>query len=133
MSLTAIVGIAVISAVFLFIAFKLDEEHGLLRFAFILFAMGLLFFIPASVLHSQTSCEPVISTTELVGNTTTYDYTTYCYEESGVGVGLVKAVKYPYWLFIAYMVVYLFYRSAVALGNAGNNGSLRRFFKGWKR
>lgn len=161
--LAAIVGVAVISGLFLWIAFKLDEEHGLLRFAFILFALGLTFLVPASVVHSEEVCQPVLNYTRdtyeygnnftgyhwdydtgtapdgpqldayLFHRNTTYDYTTYCYNVTGVGSSFVRAVKYPYWLFIAYMVVYLFYRAALALGNASKGGRMSRFFKGFKK
>jgi hypothetical protein len=162
MSLAFIVGVAVISAVFLTIAFKLDQEHGLLRFAFILFAMGLMFLIPASLVHDDTTCDTVIISEEslyVYGNNftgyhwdydtgtapdgpqvgaylfhknTTYDYGEHCYNVTSSAVSFVKAVKYPYWLFIAYLVVYLFYKAALALGNASKDGKLSRFFKGWK-
>lgn len=131
--LGVILGVGIIAAVFLFIAFKLDEEHGILRFAFIMFSMGLLFLIPASVIHNENVCEVVLNDTEIVGNSTYYDYTTYCYEENGTGSSFVKAVKYPYWLFIAYLIVYLFYRAATALGHASKNGRMSRFFKGFKK
>lgn len=158
MSFTALLGVAILVSAFLVIAFKLDEEHGLLRLAFILLSMGLLLFVPAAVLHSQEHCEVVVNdTTYVYGNNFTgyhwdYDtgtapdgpqvdaylfhslneYTTYCYNSTGIGVGLVKAIKYPYWLFIAYLVVYLFYRAALALGASGENGRLKRFFRGFK-
>lgn len=132
MSLAFIIGVAVISAVFLTIAFKLDQEHGLLRFAFILFAMGLMFLIPASLVHDSTVCEQLLDTTTVSGNITTYDYVLTCHDINNGSLAFVKAVKYPYWLFIAYLVVYLFYKAALALGNASKDGKLSRFFKGWK-
>lgn len=168
MSLTALVGIAILVSTFLVIAFKLDEEHGILRFAFIMLSMGLLLFVPAAVLNSQEICEVVVNSSEdyyqygdnftsdhwdtytvipfadsptfspsdkqvfIFHKYTSYDYTNYCYNSSGVGVGLVKAVKYPYWLFIAYLVVYLFYRSALILGSTGGRKGLKKVFKGFK-
>lgn len=164
-----IIGVGVIAAVFLFIAFKLDDEHGLLRFAFILFVMGLLFIIPAAVVQNEEVCELVINESEeyyQYGNNFTsnhwdtystppfadsptfnpsddvaflfhkFTYNTFdveCYNVTGTGSTFVRAVKYPYWLFIAYMIVYLFYRAALALGAATSGGRLSRFFKGFKR
>jgi ABC-type uncharacterized transport system permease subunit len=133
MSLTLVVGVGVIAALFLVIAFKLDEEHGILRLAFIMFAMGLLFLIPSSVVQEGNVCEQLVSSSTVTGDTTTYNYTTSCYLKANGSVAFVKAVKYPYWLFIAYLVVYLFYRSALALGMASRNGRLTRFFRGFKR
>lgn len=170
MSLAFVVGVGIIAAIFLVIAFKLDEEHGILRFAFIMFAMGLLFLIPANINLDKQVCETVLNSTEefyVYGNNFTgggavhwdnlhssdapdynltdpdgvflfnknisNNYEEHCYNTSTSSEAFVKAVKYPYWLFIAYLVVYLFYRVLLGLGRINEGGSMIKSFKGFKK
>lgn len=63
MTLSVILGVLGVSFFFLVFAYKLDEEHGLLRYALVIFSFILLLVIPASTVHDETVCEPVLNYT----------------------------------------------------------------------
>jgi len=132
-SLTLVLGVGIIASLFLVIAFKLDEEHGLLRFAFILFSLGLLFIIPAAVTHDSRVCEVVLTESVVDGNTTTNTYNTFCFDKTTGSLSFVKAVKYPYYLFVAYLLVYLFYKAALLMGSPAGRDGIRRVFRSFKK
>lgn len=55
MSLAIMVGIGIFAAVLLFVAFKLDEEHFILKLLMLFFSIISLMFIPASILTTASA------------------------------------------------------------------------------
>ena len=157
MSLSLVVGVGIVVACLLFLAFKLDKEHEFLKSMLIIFSFALLIIIPAS---TNATCENLLvneSSYNVYGNNFTYangspnyhwDYDgstiptktvdsevylfhiekSYVYEEvcSNNGIAFVKAYKWVYVVFIAYLIVYLFIKSSFFLAMTNNKRRVRK-------
>lgn len=147
MSLSLVLGVGIVTALLLWFAFKLEPEHEFLKSVLIIFSFALLIIIPAS---TNTVCENLLvnetSLYEYGNNFTDYhwdayetgDYpifnpsddavylfhkdTVYTYDEicSNNGIAFVKAYKWVYVVFIAYLIVYLFIKSSFFLAMTNN-------------
>ena len=159
MSLALVVGVGIVMAVMLFMAFNLDKEHEFLKSILIIFSFAMLLIIPASIFDNCDNCDTFISNqTELYvyGNNftdnsihwdevhsgdnpdfsdkilnepdgvflfhknITYEYETICSCETGGSLAFIKAVKWVYVVFIAYLIVYLFVKSSFFLSMTNN-------------
>jgi len=147
-SLSVIIGVLGVSFFFLFFAYKLNEEHGILRYALIIFSFILLLVIPAATVHEETVCEVVLNSTEYYyqygdnftgGHWDSYSpdddpvftpqdqqvfvfhvfeyptYTEHCYTKENGSKAFMSSFRIPYYVFWAYLIIYLFILAAQAL------------------
>lgn len=84
MMLAMVLGIGIIAAIFLFVAFKLEEQHFLLKLLLLIFTFIIIILIPSTLISG-------------VSDTVT---------------GLLKTVYWILRLVFIYMLVYLFYHWA---------------------
>lgn len=118
-ALATIIGLGLASFMLFFFSSQLEDKHGLLKLLSLFFTLAMLILIPATLLNAQTVCETVVNTTTVNGNSTTYDYTNYCYENENNTNGLFyNAILWFYRLFIAYVFIYLGWESLQALMNS---------------
>jgi hypothetical protein len=101
--ISVVIGVGII--IFFLLAFSKivdTTKHKHLRNLFLIMSFPLLFLIPTTLVLEQNICEPVVNSTAVAGNTTTYTYTDYCYEQSnGSGVllrvtGVLVAIYFMY-------------------------------------
>lgn len=121
-SLVMVIGIGVISFFLLYFANTIDKEHYLLKLLSLFFAVGILIFIPKVALDSRTTCEPVIANTTIADNTTSYSYTSFCFDTDETSpASFHGSVVWFYRIFMAYVIVALMYYALMSLGDAIKN------------
>lgn len=125
MSFTLIAGILGTSFLLLYFTFNLEmKDHPLLRFILVMFAFIFILLIPKVLLDSQTTCSAVMANATVMGNVTTYGYAPYCVEQAGTtSTTFMKIVYWLFRIFVAYIILYLFF--------TGIN-ELRALYKGGK-
>lgn len=145
MILATVVGIAFMASFFLVFALQLDiKEHNVLRNLLIIFSFSSLLLIPNAIINQQV-CEPLLNDSYeiyMYGNNFTgyhWDYNTgtapdgpqvgaylfhknvtntyeeHCYNPMTSAKGFLKAANLAYLVFIAYIIVYLGYKSLLWL------------------
>ena len=68
-----------LAVLLLFFAFKLDDEHTILKLICIFFAFFVVLLIPKTALDYSGDCILTVSNSTTVGDTTTYQYESNCY------------------------------------------------------
>jgi hypothetical protein len=67
-----------IGVILLVLGFKLDEKHQVLKVLTIFFTVFIVLYLGRLTLDSNEVCQPLLSSTVLNANTTTYTYTNTC-------------------------------------------------------
>lgn len=122
-----VVGAGIVSFLMLYFGFNLEgEKHYLLRLITVFFALGLLLVIPSLLVESTSNvCDSVVHNSTLVGDTITYEYTSYCYEVTlGSPSTFLKATLWFYRVFILYIILYLGYNALLSMKSNYNGGKL---------
>lgn len=141
-ALATVVAIGLVSFLMFFFASQLEEEHGILKFLTIMFALALLIVMPAVVTNNEecsylltnessyyvygdnyssyhwdyTSPSPSVNDISLFHDYTTYYYEEYCVtDESNTTNTFFKLVMWFYRLFITYIILFLGYNALMAL------------------
>lgn len=107
--IVAIVGLCL---VLLYIANTINaEEHALLKIFFIIIIVILCVLIGKSALDSENKCVQVVANETLVGNTTSYEYSTFCYTQTTTSTANIfyKGILFIVGIFLAYVVFYFAY------------------------
>ena len=119
MALETIIGLGLATFLLFFFISQLEEEHGILKLLGLFFVLALLLLFPKTVLDAQTVCEPVINTTSVNANTTTYTYKDFCFtQEKDTNTTFFKAILWFYRLFVIYVLVYLGYKAILTLNKS---------------
>ena len=141
-ALAVVVAIGLVCALMFYFAGQLEQEHSILKFLTIMFALALLLVVPAVVTNNE-ECDYFLANTSayfVYGNNYTgyhWDYTvgnpsindinlfheerSYEYEElcvsddSNTTTTFFKLVMWFYRLFILYILIFLGYNSLMAL------------------
>lgn len=120
--LATIIGLGLTSFLLFFFSSQLEEKHGFLKLLTIFIVLALLILIPNAVIDGQTSCEPVVNSTTINANTTTYTYTDHCITiDNNTNATFFKGVILFYVLFILYVILYLGYEALMLLQNSFQN------------
>ena len=85
MNVVLILSVSVFVFMLLYFASQMPHENEVqdgLKIFLILFAVALSIYIPKAAMDAQTTCDWLPSNSTTVGNTTSYQYTTYCYTET---------------------------------------------------
>ena len=115
-ALAVVLGVGIASFVMFYLVSHLQEEHFLLKLLTIFFVLAMALLIPKALMDSNTICEPVVNSTNVTGNLTTYTYMDYCYSsESEAGFTFLKGMMWFYRLFIAYVILFLGYQALLKL------------------
>jgi len=141
-ALALVVGVGLVSFLMFFFAGQLEEQHGILKFLTIMFALALLLIVPSAVVNNEdcgfylnytadiyrygnnysgyhwdyASPSPSVNDISLFHKNTTYTYTELCTtDDSSTTTTFFKIVMWFYRLFIAYIILYLGYNSLMAL------------------
>jgi Na+/melibiose symporter-like transporter len=113
MSIELILAAGIISFLLMYFAKAIEKEEGhfLLRYLAYSLAIVLFILIAKGAIDAKNVCEPVINQTELVGNTTSYTYGTYCYNKtSSTSASLLyKIANWVFILYLAYVMLFLIY------------------------
>lgn len=75
-----VVGVGIFLAYLLYITFNLSNEHIYLKYLLLFVFLGLVLLIPKSLMDNSDYCEMRVNSTDIIGNTTNYDYGLYCFE-----------------------------------------------------
>lgn len=62
-----------------YISFKLDNKHQVMKAITLFFAIYGIFLLGKLAIDSKNICDNVIATENIIGNTTSYTYTTNCF------------------------------------------------------
>ena len=73
-----ILATGLIGIILLVLGFKLDEKHQVLKVLSIFFAVYCVVLLGKFGMDSKNVCVPLLTSTVLTGNTTTYTYTNTC-------------------------------------------------------
>ena len=115
MILATVIGVAFMASFFFIFALQLDEkEHNVLKNLLMMFAFSSILLIPNAIIN-QKVCEPLLQNTTTITDVTTYSYENYCYSPLTSAKGFLKAANLAYLVFIAYIIVYLGYKSLLWL------------------
>lgn len=110
MLLSVLAAMGVVMALILYFAFKLDEEHFILRLFLIVMTFILLVNFGATTLEAP--CEFVINETVVTGNTTAYTYMEECSVIQSNGANRFYLwTLFVFGLFMAYLIFFLGYQS----------------------
>lgn len=122
--IVTVLGIGLVCAVLLALIYKLDDEkHLILQLIFIFFIFATLLLIPKAALDENTVCEVVTANETLVGNVTSYQHTTYCYEKNdSTNSSFLTVTQRLYYLVIGYTIVYLAIAAFIYLYNSVKGG-----------
>ena len=102
MALSLIVGIGILSVLFLFFAFNLDRDHFLLKLFLIFFFCATIMLIPNASIND--TCSPVLANETIIGATTYKVYTEFCSSDAATTteVSLLKLVTWWFRIFVIF-------------------------------
>jgi hypothetical protein len=80
--LETIIGVGFLSIILLVIAFQLEQKHQVIKVFSLFFAIFMILMLGKLSLDSKEVCEQRISSILTIGNTTTYNYQTQCYNQT---------------------------------------------------
>lgn len=108
-ALVGIAGVSVVMAFLLYLSFKIEtDKHRVLQLAFLIFAFLCLLLVPKFVNDSFTICDTVVANSTYAGNTTSYEYTNYCYDRTeNTSSSFMRLVWWLFYIFSAYLIVFL--------------------------
>lgn len=109
MALSLIIGIGILSFLFLYFAFNLDRDHFLLKLFLIFFFCATIMLIPNASIND--TCSPVLANETIIGPTTHKVYTEFCSSDAATTteVSLLKLVTWWFRIFVMYFSIYIFY------------------------
>jgi hypothetical protein len=109
MSLELVIGISLMSFLFLYFCFQINEEHFLLKLLSIFFFLLTIILIPRAAI--QDVCFNELTNQTVIDNTTFFEYDYNCYSPNPSNIN-VSFTRIPIWffrLFVTYFAIYLFY------------------------
>lgn len=118
----AIIGIAAICFLLVYILFSLDPEHFLLKLLLLLMFLVCLHLMPKVLIDNADNCEIVLNSTVedtsiLNTTTTTHQYTQYCVTNTTRTYTILYSFVTWIWrLVLGYMVLFLTWRALLFLG-----------------
>lgn len=111
-----VLGIAIVSSIFIYSSFKLNEikdeknhpKHTILQLILFVFGIYLLMLIPPMYNNFNETCSPVIANSTSIGSTTTYEYSEFCTTKTtNVPSTFMKVVnKWAYYIVLLYIALY---------------------------
>jgi len=105
-----IFGVSVVSYLLVYISFKLDEEHTLLRILTLMFAVVMMVMIPAVTVNENRYCDILLLNETVNGNETTYNYNHTCFDSPYNTPQTFNKIMLGYLLvFILYITIYYAY------------------------
>lgn len=113
MTLEVIIGLGILSFLFTYIAFQLDEKHNILKVLMFIFGILMMFILSKVSYEAMDFCEIMPRNSTVTGNTTSYEYTRECFEnpdKSGLaGFKLMNYfVRILNWYVVIVMLLMLF-------------------------
>ena len=116
MALELILGLGIVAFLFLFFAFKLDEDHFLLKLLLIFFFIGIILLIPNASVNDSCQLLVANSTTGsgLHENVTFTEYKEICSPDiaTTTETNFLRLVLWFFRIFVTYFSIYLFYHWA---------------------
>ncbi|MBD3253127.1 hypothetical protein GF386_05320 [Candidatus Pacearchaeota archaeon] len=109
-AISLIVAVGIVCFLLLYFAFKLDNDHYVLKVFLIFFVMFLVILIPKTATDYQDNCDFVIKNTTDNAPRTDYEYSYICSDNANTTSSTF--LSSIYWLqrfFVAYFFTYLFY------------------------
>jgi len=116
--MTLVMGIGIVSGMLFLLSLMIDDqEHGILKFFFIMVILSLMLLIPKSFGDEMRNCETVVAnSTAVTASITAYEYTSYCFTETSTTNGtFMQIVFWVYRAIIAYLLVYFFIQACKAM------------------
>lgn len=133
--IASILGIGILLFLLMYTAFKLDEQHTLLKFLlFMLFLFGLI-FLPKAMLDDSDYCSIEVNTSTVTYNTTAYTYMRTCTTNPHSTPELLTSfVTWSQRLVVTYLLLFLAWRALLFLKwvvpkDKGARGVIRFKFK----
>ena len=123
--IAGVIAVGLVLIIMLFIHQLLDsEKHMIFQLLLIVFVMvGALLVLPKMVIDETSVCDLVINQTESVGAFITYTYRTECFtNDTTTGSMFYKITSTMFWLFIAYLTVFLTLWSVFKLRDSISGG-----------
>jgi len=107
-SLSLVLGLGIVAFLFLYFAFKLDEDHFLLKLFLIFFFLISILLMPNAIINDN--CQLMKANETILGNVTTFEYSSVCDDSaSKTKTGFLKVVLWFFRIFVTYFSLYLFY------------------------
>ena len=109
-----VIGVGITVFLLMFFSTIVDKEkHKHIRTFFLLVSLPLLFLIPASLTLDKEVCEVVLDNSTVVSNTTSYDYSTYCYSNEDGSKTFIRAFSIILVVFMIY-IAFIFFADIIA-------------------
>jgi hypothetical protein len=102
MSVEVVVGVSVVSALFIAFGVVVGSEHQILRDFSYLFAIVILGIIPGTLTIDEYPCYVVVANTTTVGDFTSIEYEDYCTERVNGSSALTWAFYIAWFVIIIY-------------------------------
>lgn len=106
MSLELIVGLGTIAFLFLYFAFKLEDNHFIFKLLLIFFFCVSILVMPQAVI--KENCQVEIANITVTGENSTLEYSTFCIEPQGnAPTSFLRITTWFLRIFLTYCFIYL--------------------------
>lgn len=114
--MSVLIGLGIIAFLFMYMAFRLDDKHAVIKVVSLIFAVLTMMAISSYVLNNQDHCDIVVTfsneTTPTASETDiVYSYERVCFESSteGSGLSIFKLMNYFVRILQWYSFIFIIY------------------------
>lgn len=113
--MSVFIGLAAIAALFMYMAFALDDKHSFIKVISLVFSILAMLSTAGFILNDPGNCAIVLQNQTVTGNYTAYSYDRLCYDtdnNAGSSLGIFKLINWfmriLFWYFLIFIIYWLF-------------------------